>query len=105
SAGERQLVSLARAALVDPGVLILDEATSSLDPGTEAIVERAMEVLMADRTTIVIAHRLTTAARCDRIGVVADGHLVELGSHDELVAAGGHYATLFEAWSGAQAGP
>ena len=102
SAGERQLVSLARAALVDPAVLILDEATSSLDPGTEAVVERAMDALMANRTTIVIAHRLTTAARCDRIGVVAEGRLAELGTHDELVAAQGHYASLHSAWTGAQ---
>lgn len=99
SAGERQIVSLARAALVDPTVLILDEATSSVDPGTEAIVEAAMDSLMRARTVIVIAHRLSTAARCDRIGVVLDGRLVELGGHHELLAAGGHYAELFDAWS------
>jgi ATP-binding cassette, subfamily B, bacterial len=98
SAGEKQLVSLARAALVDPSVLILDEATSSLDPGTEAVVEDAMETLMARRTTIVIAHRLSTSQRCDRVAVVADGRLAELGTHDELVAAGGRYATLYAAW-------
>ncbi|MCB0991089.1 MAG: ATP-binding cassette domain-containing protein [Acidimicrobiales bacterium] len=102
SAGERQLVSLARAALVDPGVLILDEATSSLDPGTEAVVEAAMDALMADRTTIVIAHRLTTAARCDRIGVVDDGRLVELGTHDQLMSLGGRYASLYSTWIGSQ---
>ncbi len=101
SAGERQLVSLARAALVDPGVLILDEATSSLDPGTEAIVEGAMDALMEGRTTIVIAHRLTTAARCDRIGVVAGGELAELGTHDELIELDGRYASLYSAWIGA----
>jgi len=99
SAGERQVVSLARAALVDPAVLILDEATSSIDPGTEALVEAAMDELMRARTVIVIAHRLSTAARCDRVAVVVAGRLVELGSHDELVAAGGHYAGLFAAWS------
>ena len=99
SAGERQIVSLARAALVDPAVLILDEATSSVDPGTEALVERAMDSLMRARTVIVIAHRLSTAARCDRVGVVIDGRLAELASHDELVAAGGHYRDLFAAWS------
>ncbi|MEM9561013.1 MAG: ABC transporter ATP-binding protein [Actinomycetota bacterium] len=99
SAGERQIVSLARAALVDPAVLILDEATSSVDPGTESLVEGAMDSLMRARTVIVIAHRLSTAARCDRVGVVLGGRLVELGSHDELVAAGGHYAGLFDAWS------
>jgi len=101
SAGERQLVSLARAALVDPAVLILDEATSSLDPGTEAVVESAMDALMQNRTTIVIAHRLSTAARCDRIGVVDEGRLAELGTHDELLANGGRYAALYSAWSGA----
>jgi ATP-binding cassette subfamily B protein len=99
SAGERQIVSLARAALVDPAVLILDEATSSVDPGTEALVEAAMDELMRARTVIVIAHRLSTAARCDRVGVVLGGRLAELATHDQLVAAGGHYTDLFEAWS------
>ena len=92
SAGERQLVSLARAALADPTVLVLDEATSNLDPGTEQSVEQALERLMHGRTVVVVAHRLSTAARADRIGVVFDGRLAELGSHDELVALGGHYA-------------
>jgi len=98
SAGEKQLVSLARAALADPSVLILDEATASVDPGTEAAVEAAMETLMRDRTVIAIAHRLSTSERCDRVAVVSDGRLVELGSHDELVAAGGHYFALYDAW-------
>ena len=102
SAGEKQLVSLARAALADPAVLVLDEATSSLDPGTEAVVDDAMERLAEGRTTIVIAHRLTTAARADRVAVVADGGLVEVGTHDELLAAGGHYAALYGAWAGGQ---
>lgn len=104
SAGERQLVSLARAALADPAVLVLDEATSSLDPGTEVLVERALERLMAGRSVIVIAHRLSTAARSDRVGVVADGGLVELGPHADLVAAGGRYAALYEHWVGGLAG-
>ena len=99
SAGEKQIVSLARAALVDPAILILDEATSSVDPGTEALVEAAMDALMSARTVIVIAHRLSTAARCDRIGVIADGGLVELGSHQELLDLDGRYAELFAAWS------
>jgi ATP-binding cassette subfamily B protein len=99
SAGERQLVSLARAALVDPALLVLDEATSNLDPGTEQMVERAMESLTEGRTTVVVAHRLTTAARADRIGVVVDGRLAELGSHEELLALGGRYAGLFASWS------
>ena len=100
SAGERQLVSLARAALADPAVLVLDEATSSLDPGTEAMVERAMDRLMAGRTVIVIAHRLSTAERADRVGVVDHHDLVELGSHDELLALGGRYAALYGSWAG-----
>jgi ATP-binding cassette, subfamily B, bacterial len=100
SAGEKQLVSLARAALADPAVLVLDEATSSLDPGTEVVVEEAMGRLMEGRTVIVIAHRLSTAERADLVGVVADGRLVELGSHHELVAGGGHYAALYQTWAG-----
>jgi ATP-binding cassette subfamily B protein len=100
SAGEKQLVSLARAALADPAILVLDEATSSLDPGTEALVEQAMVRLMDGRTVVVIAHRLSTAARADRVAVVDDGHLCEVGTHDELVAAGGRYATLYATWAG-----
>jgi ATP-binding cassette subfamily B protein len=98
SAGERQLVSLARAALADPAVLVLDEATSSLDPGTEVLVERALERLVQGRTVIVIAHRLSTAERSDRVGVVADGRLAELGTHAELVGRGGRYAQLYDSW-------
>jgi ATP-binding cassette subfamily B protein len=100
SAGEKQLVSLARAALVDPALLVLDEATSSLDPGTELLVERAMDRLMQDRTVVVIAHRLSTAERADRVGVVTGGRLVELGTHADLVAREGHYAALFATWAG-----
>ena len=102
SAGERQLVSLARAALVDPAVLVLDEATSNLDPGTEFIVERALDALMKGRTTIVVAHRLSTIQRADRIGVIDGGRLVELGNHGELVAQGGRYAALAAAWAKSQ---
>ncbi|HSJ90673.1 MAG TPA: ABC transporter ATP-binding protein [Ilumatobacter sp.] len=102
SAGERQLVSLARAALVDPAVLVLDEATSSLDPGTEALVEHALDRLMEGRTTIVVAHRLSTVQRADRVAVVDHGRLAELGTHDELMALGGRYAALAEAWARSQ---
>jgi ATP-binding cassette subfamily B protein len=102
SAGERQLVSLARAALVDPAVLVLDEATSNLDPGTESIVEHALDSLMSGRTTIVVAHRLSTIQRADRIGVIDGGRLVELGNHDELLALGGRYAALATAWQQSQ---
>jgi ATP-binding cassette, subfamily B, bacterial len=104
SSGERQLVSLARAALVDPAVLVLDEATSNLDPGTEAVVEHALDLLMQGRTTIVVAHRLSTVRRADRIAVVDHGKLAELGTHDELLALGGRYAALVGAWERSQAG-
>lgn len=102
SAGERQLVSLARAALTDPAVLIMDEATSSIDPGTERQAEAALATLAADRTVVVVAHRLTAAERADRVAVVRDGALVEVGSHEELIEADGHYARLFAAWSGGE---
>jgi ATP-binding cassette subfamily B protein len=98
SAGERQLVALGRAALVDPAVLVLDEATSNLDPGTEAEVEAALERLMQGRTTIVVAHRLTTVQRADRIVVVDKARIAEVGSHGELLALNGKYAALARAW-------
>jgi ATP-binding cassette subfamily B protein len=100
SAGERQLVSFVRAALADPAVVVLDEATSSLDPGTELLVEHALERLMEGRAVVVIAHRLTTAERADLVAVVQDGTLAEVGTHDELVARGGHYSALFSSWTG-----
>ena len=100
SAGERQLISLARAALADPAVLVLDEVTSSLDPGTEVLVDEALTRLFEGRSVVVIAHRLSTAARSDRVGVVAEGRLVEIGPHAELVAAGGRYAELYRNWVG-----
>lgn len=102
SAGERQLIALARAALVDPAVLVLDEATSNLDPGTEAAVERALEKLMEQRTVIVVAHRLSTIQRADRIGVIDDGRLAEFGTHDELMLLGGRYFELATAWRRSQ---
>ncbi len=105
SSGQRQLLALARAFVARPRVLILDEATSSLDLRSEAVVERALDVLLEGRTSILIAHRLATAMRADRIAVVDAGRIVEIGSHDELLAAGGRYAGLYAAWSRAARPP
>ncbi|NBU15993.1 MAG: ABC transporter ATP-binding protein [Actinobacteria bacterium] len=102
SAGERQLVALSRAALVDPAVLVLDEATSNLDPGTEMLVEAALDRLMQGRSVIVVAHRLSTVRRADRIAVVSDARVTELGTHEELMSLRGHYATLVENWDKSQ---
>jgi ATP-binding cassette, subfamily B, bacterial len=103
SAGERQLVALLRAGVADPDVLVLDEATSSVDALTEVRISRALTHLAEGRTTIAIAHRLSTAARADRVLVLEDGRLVEDGHHDELVMAGGVYAHLYAAWMQATA--
>jgi ATP-binding cassette subfamily B protein len=100
SAGQRQLIALARAELASPDILLLDEATASLDLASEAQVTRATRQLAAARTTIVVAHRLTTAARADRIAVLDHGALAELGTHSELIARGGIYAGLWEAFVG-----
>ncbi len=102
SAGQRQLIALARAYLVDPDILLLDEATAALDLATEAAVTEATERLTARRTTLVVAHRLTTAARADRIVVVDGGRIVESGSHGDLLAADGAYASLWAAFDGAE---
>jgi ATP-binding cassette, subfamily B, bacterial len=98
SAGERQLLALGRAFLARPRVLVLDEATSNLDLASEQHIERAVDALLEGRTAVLIAHRLTTARKADRIGVVDEGRLVELGSHDELVALGGVYAGMWARW-------
>lgn len=98
SAGERQLVALGRAALADPDVLILDEATSSVDALTEVQLSHALEKLSKGRTTIAIAHRLSTSARADRVIVLDKGRVVEDGPHADLLAAGGTYASMFDAW-------
>jgi ATP-binding cassette subfamily B protein len=98
SAGERQLLALARVALVAADVLILDEPTSSLDPGTERQVNVALESIMRDRTVILIAHRLSSMKEVDRIAVVAEGGIAEIGSHAELVARRGRYETLYRQW-------
>ncbi len=102
SAGERQLVALARAALVDPRVLVLDEATSNLDPGTEAEVEQALERLMSGRTVIVVAHRLSTVQRADHIAVIDAAGIAEYGTHEQLVALNGRYGALAAAWQKSQ---
>ncbi len=99
SAGQRQLIALARAQLVDPAILLLDEATSNLDLATEARVQAAMGVLARGRTTLLIAHRLPTARGADRILVLGDGRIVEQGTHDELIAAGAEYAELWDAFA------
>ncbi len=98
SAGERQLVALVRASLVDPDVLVLDEATSSVDALTEVRLTRALDKLAVGRTTISIAHRLSTAARADRVLVLEHGRLVQDGAHADLVAVEGPYARMYEAW-------
>jgi ATP-binding cassette subfamily B protein len=100
SAGQRQLIALARAQLADPAILLLDEATAALDLAAEAAVNHAISELTAARTTIVVAHRLTTASRADRIVVLDSGRIVEAGSHDELLAAMSTYAALWDAFAG-----
>jgi ATP-binding cassette subfamily B protein len=99
SAGERQLLALARAFVARPRVIVLDEATSSLDLRSEAQIERALEHLLEGRTAVLIAHRLATAMKADRVAVVDDGKIIELGTHEELVELGGRYSEMFRTWS------
>ncbi|MDN6330334.1 MAG: ATP-binding cassette domain-containing protein, partial [Brachybacterium sp.] len=98
SAGQRQLISFARAFLADPRVLILDEATSSLDIPSERMVQEGLTKLLGQRTSLIIAHRLTTVMIADRVLVVHGGEVVEDGSPTELVAQGGRFAALYQAW-------
>jgi ABC-type multidrug transport system fused ATPase/permease subunit len=96
--GQRQLVALARVLLQDPVILILDEATASVDPLTEAQIQEGLDLLLHDRTAIVIAHRLSTVRTADRIVVLDHGRVVEEGTHAGLLASGGHYAELYNTY-------
>ena len=96
SGGQKQRLSIARVFLKDPPILILDEATSALDNTTEILIQQALDELCKGRTTLVVAHRLSTIKNADRIAVVSGGRIVEEGTHDELVAHGGEYAKLYE---------
>jgi ABC-type multidrug transport system fused ATPase/permease subunit len=99
SAGQRQLVALARALIADPRILILDEATANVDVHSEVAIERGLRRLLAGRTAIVIAHRLSTVINADRIAVLEQGEIVEAGTHDELIEAGGTYSKLYREWA------
>jgi ABC-type multidrug transport system fused ATPase/permease subunit len=98
SIGQRQLVAFARALLADPRILILDEATSSVDIPTEARIEEALETLLRDRTAFVVAHRLSTIRRADMIVVLEHGEVIEAGTHSELIARRGRYFSLYDDW-------
>ena len=104
SAGERQLLALARVFLARPRMLVLDEATSNLDLQSEAVIERALDTVLEGRTAVIIAHRLATVLRADRVAVVDGGRIVELGTHEELVALGGQYAEMHGTWVAQTAG-
>nr|HPR35612.1 ATP-binding cassette domain-containing protein [Anaerolineaceae bacterium] len=96
SAGQKQLLTIARAVLADPTILILDEATSSVDTRTEVLIQKAMDKLMVGRTSFIIAHRLSTIRNADRILVIRDGNIVEQGSHEELLARHEFYYELYQ---------
>ena len=95
SAGEKQLISFARAMLKNPAILIMDEATSSVDTLAELKIQRGVQKMIQDRTSIIIAHRLSTIKHCDRILVIENGHIIEDGNHDSLIKKRGHYYQLY----------
>jgi ATP-binding cassette, subfamily B, bacterial len=98
SMGQRQLVALARVLLQNPSIFVLDEATASIDPLTETLIQEGLDVVMQHRTSIVVAHRLSTIKHADRIIVLDHGKIIEEGTHDQLLAQGGHYAHLYNTY-------
>ncbi len=98
SMGQRQLVALARVQLQDPSIFILDEATASIDPFTEAQIQQALNLILRQRTSILIAHRLSTVRAADRIIVLRHGEIIEQGNHDALMRRSGHYAELYNTY-------
>ncbi len=98
SMGQRQLVSLLRVLVQKPAIFILDEATASIDPFTELQIQQALEMILAQSTSILIAHRLSTVRSADRIVVLREGEIIEEGNHDALMRQGGHYAELYDTY-------
>jgi ATP-binding cassette subfamily B protein len=98
SMGQRQLVALARVLAQKPPIFILDEATASIDPFTERQIQQALDLILSESTSILIAHRLSTVKAADRIIVLAQGKIIEAGNHDALLLRGGHYATLYDTY-------